>query len=271
MQLYDCLNPFPASGYEKQLNQYKELALKRTKETKKSLKVQHPLILDEEEQAAWLARNKESPVGRKIINTLKDIGKFIRSASENIPCLYSLFQIGINQSPAGYLARDYILKTHNDIYPDSKWEGRTYTENDLSQRMLSVIDSQVRQRAKDLGINKDSFQQYNDTIKVPLDAKNFYPLHYDKFYGYVDDSPVYSQLNPLGQVERTLGDYTIYYTPDGYIVKDVYDFNKGQGLYIGHDGWYAKLRRKAGEVNSSNKRPNKYKNKFEIHGNVNSW
>ena len=112
---------------------------------------------------------------------------------------------------------------------------------------------------------------YNDSIKTKLNAHSFYPKHYSRPYAHIKLSDPYRQLHPVGQVEHILGDYVIIYTPDGYTITDVYDFNKDRGHYDGYDTFYANLRREAGKNGSTDSDSNKYKNKFKIYRKLNHW
>ena len=85
----------------------------------------------------------------------------------------------------------------------------------------------------------------------------------------------YRVLNPIGQIEHTLGDFTIEYTPQGYKVSDTYDFNNDQGKYLNRKNsegnGYVGIRRKAGRYAHTDSMPNVYKMRYNINRKVNHW
>ena len=145
-----------------------------------------------------------------------------------------------------------------------------HTEYDLTPQQLSVIDDQVRKRAKEMGITASSFKSDNDTIRTTLSANAFYPKHYGRAYVPKGLPLWYRQYNPLDQVEHFLGDYGIKYYNNGYTVTDLYDFNAGKGNYNGSNEIYPLLRRSAGKIMSSED-IDYIKDRFNIKRTVNHW
>ncbi len=172
-----------------------------------------------------------------------------------------------SNTPAYYFMRDVAGNKHN-LKPT------TYTEQNMTNDQLKVIDEQVRFR---LGYTnslllKGGYKEYfdkhpNDTIRFGIDATTLYPLMYGR--SYAPNSGIFQKMfTPLEQVEATLGDYKVKLYKGGYEVEDTYDFNVGQGNYNGSRRLYAWLRRLAGEHGHKNTDLDEKKNKFSIKRNL---
>lgn len=65
-------------------------------------------------------------------------------------------------------------------------------------------------------------------------------------------------------VQYVLGEFNFREVPGGYIVRDTYDFNEGQGQYKGQDTGYAKARRFFGKVAHKDTDPDSIKMKHSV-------
>ena len=114
-----------------------------------------------------------------------------------------------------------------------------------------------------------------ETAPLVLIPPVFEPFKTKSTYGSIKDSMSYRVLNPIGQIEHTLGDFTIEYTPQGYKVSDTYDFNNDQGKYLNRKNsegnGYVGIRRKAGRYAHTDSMPNVYKMRYNINRKVNHW
>ena len=184
--------------------------------------------------------------------------------SATIPVKRRLFDGNIiNSNPAVYLGLDLVGKSLGLL-------GRTFTEKDLTDNQLKVIDEQVRHRLNETPYNENYFRLHpNDTIHLGINARTLYPEMYGRVYGSTNLG--HKVLTPDGQVESILGDYSAKIYKDGYEASDIYDFNTGQGLYKGNNSVYAKVRRFAGKNGHTSEDPDSTKNKFSIKRKVNHW
>ena len=169
----------------------------------------------------------------------------------------------INSNPAVYLGLDLIGKSLG-------LPGRTFTEKDLTDDQLNVIDEQVRHRLKDTPYDENYFRLHpKDTIHIGIDAPTLYPELYGRNYGNTDLK--HKMTTPDGQVEAILGNYNTKIYKGGYEAFDTYDFNSSQGQYKGNNSMYARIRRFAGKQGHTSEDPDSTKNKFSIKRKVNHW
>ena len=220
-----------------------------------------PYFSVEEPDATYVATPYHAFPSDRILrrrNSLSRTRPIKRSQTE---CLATNF---VTTSPLYFLGRDVLGKVINA-------PGTLFTEKDLTDEQLKVIDKQVRFRLRSAkALTPISFILHpNDTITLGFGANTIYPALYGRRYAH---SPIKDKMTtPLGQVESILGDYGIKIYRDGYEVFDTYDFNHGQGQYPGNYSLYAIGRRWAGEHGHKDTDDDKGKIKFSIKRNVNHW
>lgn len=181
------------------------------------------------------------------------------SASEYEPREAKLFEglrDAVTASPGRFYLSDVVNKQFG-LTPT------VYTEKDLSPEQLKVIDDQVKHALSKKNLDFGHFvKNPNDTVNVYFNAPKYYPEMYGRQYGSQDLT--YRLLDPIGQVETTLGKYNAKVHKNGYEIEDVYDFNVGQGQYKGSRHPYAVLRRYSDRIAHNSSEPDSVKNKFNI-------
>ena len=203
----------------------------------------------------------------------KPIKRGLRSLENTLGLTY------VKSNPAYQLIQDIGNKAKEKIInklTGSKFGSwlvsSTRDEADFTDDQLKIIDDQVRYRAKSLkNVNPQYFLTHpGDTITTVLNADSVYHWMYGR--PYAPNSGLKEKITtPLGQVESTLGDYTIKYFGNGYKVQDIYDFNEGQGNYRDKTTPYYALRMIAQKYGHKNTDDDKGKTKTVITRKINHW
>lgn len=147
----------------------------------------------------------------------------------------------------------------------------TYTEKSFTKTQLKELDKQVRAAIELSGINP--LRIGNDTIHIPFNANDIYPLLYGRKYS----SDLLSTWNkqfgtlPAADLEVILGNINnLKVYKEGYEFDDLYDFDPNRGKFKNKSN-YATLRGLGSKYGHVNDDKENSKIKFKVKRKVNDW